>query len=121
MKNFYLLSLLLISTCTTGMLASSVAFGWTHPQTEKTTKMIIVQGDILKQKVDAVVNAANEELRGGGGVCGALFKAAGWNDLQTECSNYAKNAQGVRCATGDAVTTSSCALKKRALSISFMQ
>ena len=37
----------------------------------------IVQGDIFMQKVDAIVNAANEGLIGGDGVCGAIFKAAG--------------------------------------------
>ena len=37
----------------------------------------VVEGDIVEFNVDAVVNAANRKLRKGGGVCGAIFKAAG--------------------------------------------
>lgn len=41
-----------------------------------------IQGDITTQKVDAIVNAANEQLMRGGGVCGAIFAAAGAEKLQ---------------------------------------
>lgn len=44
----------------------------------------LVQGDITKQDVDCIVNAANRELRGGKGVCGAIYDAAGRAELQAE-------------------------------------
>ena len=45
----------------------------------------IVRGDITNMRVDAVVNAANTALQQGGGVCGAIFKAAGARELQQAC------------------------------------
>lgn len=45
----------------------------------------IILGDITLSNSDAIVNAANKELRGGSGVCGAIFKKAGWDELQKEC------------------------------------
>jgi O-acetyl-ADP-ribose deacetylase len=56
------------------------------------------RGDITTLAVDAIVNAANEGLRRGGGVCGAIFAAAGPR-LDDAC-----DAIG-HCATGDAVIT----------------
>lgn len=59
----------------------------------------ILRQDITKLKVDAVVNAANTGLRRGGGVCGAIFKAAGGEKLQAACDKLAP------IKTGEAVIT----------------
>ena len=49
----------------------------------------IVRQDITKMTVDAIVNAANTDLAMGGGVCGAIFKAAGAQELQAACNQVA--------------------------------
>lgn len=59
----------------------------------------IVRQDITKMTVDAVVNAANTALQMGGGVCGAIFKAAGERELQAACDKLAP------IQTGEAVVT----------------
>lgn len=59
----------------------------------------VVQEDITKMKVDAIVNAANTRLMAGGGVCGAIFRAAGYEQLQAACDKLAP------ISTGDAVIT----------------
>ncbi|WHY03295.1 macro domain-containing protein [Neobacillus sp. DY30] len=59
----------------------------------------IVRNDITKMKVDAIVNAANPQLKMGGGVCGAIFKAAGRDELQQACDKIG------HCPVGQAVLT----------------
>jgi O-acetyl-ADP-ribose deacetylase (regulator of RNase III) len=59
----------------------------------------IARNDICEMKVDAIVNAANSALKMGGGVCGAIFAAAGADKLQAECDRIG------RCIVGEAVIT----------------
>lgn len=67
----------------------------------------IVQGDITKMETDAIVNAANSGLQRGGGVCGAIFAAAGGSALQRECDEKAP------CPVGEAVITGGYNLKAK--------
>ncbi len=66
-----------------------------------------VCGDIVAERVDAVVNAANSRLAQGAGVCGAIFRGAGPRDLQRAC-----DALG-GCDPGDAKATPGFALPAR--------
>lgn len=65
-------------------------------------KIFLVQGDITKQKVDAIVNAANSSLMGGGGVDGAIHRAGGPAILEDCKKIIAKQGS---CKTGEAVIT----------------
>jgi len=64
----------------------------------------IIRNDITKMKVDAIVNATNSALEMGGGVCGAIFTAAGPEQLRDACRQLAP------CTTGNAVITKGYAL-----------
>ena len=64
----------------------------------------VIQGDITTLEVDAIVNAANERMLGGGGVDGAIHRAAG-PELLEACREVAEVRPGVRCPTGEARIT----------------
>lgn len=66
--------------------------------------LTIVRQDITKMNVDAIVNAANTALQMGGGVCGAIFQAAGEEALQAACDKLSP------IQTGEAVITPGFAL-----------
>ena len=63
--------------------------------------------DITKAGTDCIVNAANSHLAGGSGVCGAIFRAAGWEQMQKAC-----DAIG-HCDTGSAVITPAFGINSR--------
>lgn len=67
----------------------------------------IRKGDLTKFDTDAIVNAANEGLWAGGGVCGAIFRAAGMQELQEACGRIG------HCDTGSAVITPGFRLKAK--------
>ena len=70
-------------------------------------KIEAVNGDITKQQVDAIVNAANSALAGGGGVDGAIHRAAGAAQMHAACALLGG------CATGDAKATRGFALSAK--------
>ena len=75
-----------------------------------TSHIELVQGDITRQQVDAIVNAANSELYVGGGVDGAIHRAAGPSVNEETRKRYP-----LGCPTGDAVASSAGALSAKFL------
>jgi O-acetyl-ADP-ribose deacetylase (regulator of RNase III) len=76
------------------------------------TTLTLVQGDITRESVDAIVNAANSSLLGGGGVDGAIHRRGGPAILQ-ECRKLRASGYGEGLPTGQAVATTAGELDAR--------
>lgn len=74
--------------------------------------LVLVKGDITREQTDAIANAANSALLGGGGVDGAIHYAAGPGLLEA-CREAKKTLPGGRLRTGGAVLTPGFSLKAR--------
>ena len=78
------------------------------------TKFEIVQGDITQQPdIEVIVNAANTALIMGGGVCGAIYRAAGVDRLDRAVKYLYEGDDGVSCLTGQCVHTPAFDLPNR--------
>lgn len=74
------------------------------------SKVTLIKGDITKIKVDAIVNAANRHLAGGGGVDGAIHRTGG-PEIMEECRKIRQSQGG--CNTGEVVITTAGKLQAR--------
>lgn len=74
------------------------------------TKLTLLKGDITKQQVDGIVNAANSSLMGGGGVDGTIHRAGG-SAILDDCRKIVAQQGG--CPTGEAVITTGGLLPAR--------
>ena len=76
-----------------------------HPRPELNCKVSVIQANIVNIKVDAIVNAANEKLLGGGGIDEVIHNTAG-PELKNKCAKFPLlNSSGTRCYTGDCKVT----------------
>lgn len=71
------------------------------------SEIVIRKENIIDSDAEIIVNAANSSLLAGGGVCGAIFRAAGMFELQKACDDIG------HCDTGKAVITDAFALKQK--------
>ncbi|MEV5752609.1 O-acetyl-ADP-ribose deacetylase [Actinoallomurus sp. NPDC052308] len=76
------------------------------------TRITLIQGDITEQEVDAVVNAANSSLLGGGGVDGAIHRRGG-PEILAACRELRASRYGGGLPTGQAVATTAGRLSAR--------
>lgn len=75
-------------------------------------QLVLIQGDITEQEVDAIVNAANSSLLGGGGVDGAIHRRGG-PEILAECRALRASRYGKGLPTGQAVATTAGLLPAR--------
>ena len=82
----------------------SIVINERYPLRKGKAMIKIIQGDITTLAVDAIVNAANQKMLGGGGVDGAIHRAAGV-ELYEACLKVPEVRPGIRCPTGEARIT----------------
>jgi O-acetyl-ADP-ribose deacetylase (regulator of RNase III) len=78
----------------------------------ETCALVVQEGDLTQSATDAIVNAANERMLGGGGVDGAIHRAAG-PELKEACRRVPEVRPDVRCPTGEARITAGFRLRAR--------
>ena len=77
-------------------------------------RIVVLRGDITQQRVDAIVNAANSSLLGGGGVDGAIHRAGG-QEIVKECRELRRTSYPNGLPTGESVITTAGLLPARAV------
>src|SRR5580692_1678313 len=83
-----------------------------QPNRQGAMRITLVHGDITEQQVDAIVNAANSSLLGGGGVDGAIHRRGG-PEILAACRELRAGHYGRGLPTGQAVATTAGLLKAR--------
>lgn len=115
MKYVFRVILALVLSSSSSIFSTSIQ-SYTIKGLEKDITLVIKQADITKDPVDAIVNAANPQLQAGGGVCGAIFSAAGLHQLQDACDIFpVLDAHATRCQVGQAVITDSFDLQSKGI------